>query len=280
MGVSFIAGGYDRPEQRFNITMANTSSSLILFAVMSQLILVLFDGRLPSKANDSSTTQISRGTAIIMVLIYAASIFFQLGSHKDLYAVPSPKTPTRRDRTESTSLLDDPSAHVVVEVAADDSPPETEEPELSFWAAIILLVLSTAVIGWSAECLVSSLDYLVTSTGISRVFVGLILLPIVGNAAEHATAVMCAMKDKMDITIGVAAGSAAQIAMFLIPCLVLVGWCLGIDEMTLAFDFLQLAFVFCAVILAHILLMVWSPFSVCDVWSLVLTRPRMVSRII
>lgn len=97
--------------------------------------------------------------------------------------------------------------------------------------------------------MVNSIDALTQQGGISKTFVGLILLPIVGNAAEHATAVTVACKDKMDLAIGVAVGSSMQIALLVIPFVVVLGWIMHIDEMTLFFDGFQIAILFVAVLL-------------------------------
>ncbi|OMP84504.1 Vacuolar calcium ion transporter [Diplodia seriata] len=90
--------------------------------------------------------------------------------------------------------------------------------------------------------------------GLSETFLGLILLPIVGNAAEHATAVTVAMKDKMDLAIGVAVGSSTQIALLVLPLTVLIGWIIGIDEMNLSFDGFQVAVLFVSVLLVNYLI--------------------------
>ena len=99
---------------------------------------------------------------------------------------------------------------------------EKEQPRLSIWVAIATLAISTAFVGICAEFMVGSINALVERGGISKTFVGLILLPIVGNAAEHATAVTVACKDKMDLAIGVAVGSSLQIALLVIPFVVVV----------------------------------------------------------
>ncbi|EQB51501.1 calcium/proton exchanger [Colletotrichum gloeosporioides Cg-14] len=102
--------------------------------------------------------------------------------------------------------------------------------------------------------MVSSIDAVTKASGISEEFVGLILLPIVGNAAEHATAVTVAIKDKMDLAIGVAVGSSMQVALFLIPLLVIIGWGMGKDDMTMSFDLFQVAVLFVAVLLVNYLI--------------------------
>jgi Ca2+/H+ antiporter len=125
---------------------------------------------------------------------------------------------------------------------------------LHFWVAIATLAGSTVIIALCAEFMVGSIDAITQNGALSDEFVGLILLPIVGNAAEHATAVTVAVKDKMDLAIGVAVGSSMQVALFLIPMLVVIGWGMGNDEMNLSFDTFQVAVMFVAVLLVNYLI--------------------------
>ena len=131
---------------------------------------------------------------------------------------------------------------------------ETEEPKLSKWVALFTLAASTALVALCAEFMVDSINAITATGSISRTFVGLILLPIVGNAAEHATAVTVACKDKMDLAIGVAVGSSMQIALLVIPFTVVLGWILGNNDMNLAFDGFQIAVLFVAVLLVNYLI--------------------------
>ncbi|KAL6789549.1 Ca2+ transporter [Trichoderma sp. SZMC 28013] len=131
---------------------------------------------------------------------------------------------------------------------------EEEDPQLHFWVAIATLAISTAIIALCAEYMVDSIDAITKNGALSEEFVGLILLPVVGNAAEHVTAVTVAMKDKMDLAIGVAVGSSMQVALFLIPMLVIIGWGMGNDEMNLSFDHFQVAVMFVAVLLVNYLI--------------------------
>lgn len=102
-------------------------------------------------------------------------------------------------------------------------------------AAAAVLVVTTIAVAVCAEYLVDSIDALVQKVPISKTFVGLVLLPIVGNAAEHVTAVVVAIKDKMDLAMGVAIGSSMQIALLVTPFLVILGWIIG-QDMTLHFE--------------------------------------------
>lgn len=131
---------------------------------------------------------------------------------------------------------------------------EGETPLLSKWVGLFTLAASTALVAFCAEGMVDSIDAITQGGHVSRTFVGLILLPIVGNAAEHATAVTVACKDKMDLAIGVAVGSSMQIALLVIPFVVVLGWCLGKEDMNLAFDGFQIAVLFVSVLLVNYLI--------------------------
>ncbi len=125
---------------------------------------------------------------------------------------------------------------------------------MSRTSAIILLLVSTGLVAVCAEFLVSSIDYLVSNTGVSEAFVGLIILPIVGNAAEHVTAVTVASKNKMDLAIGVAVGSSIQIALFVTPVIVLLGWILNKD-MSLYFSLFETISLFVSAFIVNFLVL-------------------------
>ena len=133
-------------------------------------------------------------------------------------------------------------------------PDDREEPQLYIWVAVLTLAISTAFVALCAEFMVGSVNALTERSGINKTFVGLILLPIVGNAAEHATAVTVAIKDKMDLAIGVAVGSSMQIALLIIPFVVIIGWIMGRDDMNLDFDGFQIAVLFVTVLLVNYLI--------------------------
>jgi Ca2+:H+ antiporter len=126
---------------------------------------------------------------------------------------------------------------------------DEEQPQLSIWVAVLTLTISTTFVALCAEFMVGSIDALTENGGISKTFVGLILLPIVGNAAEHATAVTVACKDKMDLAIGVAVGSSMQIALLVLPLIIVIGWIMGLENMTLYFDAFQVILLFVSVLL-------------------------------
>lgn len=124
---------------------------------------------------------------------------------------------------------------------------------LSRTSAVLLLLASTGLVAVCAEFLVDSIDYLVQNSGISQAFIGLIILPIVGNAAEHVTAVTMASKNKMDLAINVALGSSIQIALFVTPVIVLLGWAISTD-MSLYFSLFETISLFASAFIVNFLL--------------------------
>ena len=131
---------------------------------------------------------------------------------------------------------------------------ESDEPPMSQTASIILLLVSTGLVALCAEFLVGSINHLVESSPISEAFVGLILLPIVGNAAEHVTAVTVAAKNKLDLALGVSLGSSIQIALFVTPIVVLLGWMMDKD-MSLYFNLFETVSLFVATFIVNFLVL-------------------------
>ncbi|KAB8232202.1 Sodium/calcium exchanger protein-domain-containing protein [Aspergillus alliaceus] len=218
LGCCFLVGGLRYSEQSFNTTVASTMSSLMTVASASLIIpATLYASLSSAKANrDKNILILSHGTAIILLILYVMYLYFQLRSHASFFEETSPD-------------------------AENQGGAETEDEEehiLSPWAASVALVVVTILVAVCADYLVGSIDSIVEKTGMSRTFIGLILIPIVGNAAEHVTAVVVAWKGKMDLAIGVAIGSSLQIALFVTPFLVILGWILDVD-MTLHFHIFE-----------------------------------------
>ena len=190
----------------FNPTVASTMSSLLAVASASLIIPAVLYASIKQNGGETenSIMMLSRGTSIILLMIYVSYLYFQLKSHSDLFE-------------------------------AEDDDSDEGEPLLNAWQAGVMLVVVTLGVAICAEFLVDSIDAIVKSAHISKTFIGLILIPIVGNAAEHVTAVVVAYKDKMDLAIGVAIGSSLQIALFVTPFLVVLGWIMG-QAMTLHFE--------------------------------------------
>ncbi|KXS98319.1 hypothetical protein AC578_6848 [Pseudocercospora eumusae] len=232
LGMCFFFGGINRPEQHFNITVAQTAASLLALAIGSLIIPTAFQ---IFADVDNGVVPTSRGTSVLLLIVYACYLLFQLRTHTDMYNEPSQKTPKRssgkKDAGEAMKGLAMIGAasgaataggRVNQENLVHEQEEEEETPNLSIIGALITLAISTVFIALCAEYMVSAINAVAQS--VSQEFIGLILLPIVGNAAEHATAVTVAIKDKMDLSIGVAVGSSLQIALLVLPLMVLFSW--------------------------------------------------------
>jgi len=147
-----------------------------------------------------------------------------------------------------------PNDELINASAYEEEDEEPEEPQLHIMVAWATLAISTAIVGVCADFMVDGIGAVTGPGKMSVEFVGLILLPIVGNAAEHATAVTVAIKDKMDLAIGVAIGSSMQVALLVIPLLVVLGWIMDKDGMNLSFDGFQVAVLFIGILLVNYLL--------------------------
>ena len=184
---------------------------------------------------DKNILILSHGTAVILLILYILYLLFQLKTHAELF-----------DEEENGEAEGE----------------EKETPILSPPAAVVALVIVTVLVAVCAEYLVDSIDSIVETAHISKTFIGLILLPIVGNAAEHVTACVVAYKDKMDLAIGVAIGSSMQIALLVTPFLVILGWIIG-QDMTLHFETFETVVFFLSVLITNYLIAVSvvSPFT-------------------
>jgi Ca2+:H+ antiporter len=147
-----------------------------------------------------------------------------------------------------------PLPHLLSKTRVETKDDSEEKPKLSRTSAMVLLLVTTGLVAVCAEFLVDSIDYLVQTSGVSQAFIGLIILPIVGNAAEHVTAVTVASKNKMDLAIGVALGSSIQIALFVTPVIVLLGWILNTD-MSLYFSLFETISLFASAFIVNYLML-------------------------
>ncbi|RMZ66519.1 membrane bound cation transporter [Pyrenophora seminiperda CCB06] len=138
--------------------------------------------------------------------------------------------------------------------SSDEDDEDDDAPAMSIKAAIFMLLISTGLVAVCADFMSDAIEPMVETSGISQAFIGLIILPIVGNAAEHVTAVSVAMKNKMDLAIGIAVGSSIQIAIFITPVIVILGWAMG-KEMTLYFNIFETVALFVTVLVVNFLVL-------------------------
>ncbi len=229
MGASMLIGGLGRERQRFDRTATAVQSGMLLLAAAALAMPAIFQlverGGLPrpeAKAVDFSgdIESLSIGVAVILLLTYAAGLVFSLRTHKDLF---NP------------------------EHAADD---HVGEP----WTvrrSVMMLAIAGVAVGVMSEILVGSITEASKTVGLSPFFVGVIVVAIVGNAAEHWVAVYFAKRDRMDLSVNIAIGSSAQIALFAAPVLVLLSLVVGPFPMALVFNGFELGALFLAVLVAQ-----------------------------
>ncbi|WML42974.1 calcium/proton exchanger [Neobacillus sp. PS3-40] len=188
-GFSFFMGGLKYKRQEFNVYDARNNSGLLIFAVIVAFVIPeVFSINMKS----TETLTLSVGISFILIFLYLAALFFKLVTHRGVY----------QHEDESEGHLE-------------------EEPEWGKGKAIAILAISTVVVAYISEHLVHTIEYVATSFGWTELFIGVIIIAIVGNAAEHASAVLMAYKNKMDIAVEIAIGSTLQVAMFVAPVLVL-----------------------------------------------------------
>lgn len=217
LGTSLFCGGIANlsKEQKYDRKQADVNSLLLLLGLLCHVLPLMFRyaGVGESAAlTAQATLQLSRVSCIVMLIAYVGYLIFQLWTHRELFDAE----------------------------AEDNEDDETEEEEavLGFWSAFAWLVGMTIVIAILSEFVVGTIEAASDSWGISVSFISVILLPIVGNAAEHAGAIIFAFKNKLDISLGVALGSATQISMFVVPLCVVVSWIIGV-RMDLDFSLLE-----------------------------------------
>jgi Ca2+:H+ antiporter len=223
MGFSMLLGGLRYKEQEFQSTVARINASSMNLAVIAMLMPTAVN--YTSSGIDEGTLQkLSVVVAIALIAVYLLTLFFSMKTHSYLYDVG---------------------------VAGEEDGGFTEEgekPSLPLWTSVLLGV--TVLVAIESELLVESLESATSSLGLTELFTGIILLPIIGNAAEHATAVVVATKNKMDLAVSVALGSSLQIALFVAPVLVIAGSLLG-QPMDLNFNPFELVAVMVAVLIAN-----------------------------
>ncbi|MEC8874718.1 MAG: calcium/proton exchanger [Candidatus Thermoplasmatota archaeon] len=219
MGLAFVWGGMHHTEQRFSETQVSSNGSLLLLAMIVLIIPSVFHSTVGGDAGISGVENLSHIAALVLLLMYGLFLLFQFRTHVHLFAT-------------------DGQHH--------------EEPEMSQRDAIILLVLATVLVSWMAEILVHSVEEAAEEMDLPHLFIGVILLPLFGNAAEHFTAVSAAGKDKMDLSFAISMGSSTQIAVFVAPLMVVFAWLLKVP-LTFEFGVLETVSAFLAVLIVNII---------------------------
>jgi Ca2+:H+ antiporter len=224
LGVAMFAGGLRRDKQTFNRTSAGVQMTMLMLAAGALLMPAIFElvegqglpGPGAEAVNyDATVEHLSLAVAIVLIATYVLGLFFSMKTHRALFN------------------------------------PEYEEEDTWGWSvrtSMIALAVAGVLVGLMSEVLVGSISEASESIGLSEFFVGVIVVAIVGNAAEHWVAVLVAMKNKMDLAVNIAIGSSAQIALFVAPVLVIASFFMGPFPMALVFNGFELGAILLAIL--------------------------------
>ena len=228
MGAAMFVGGLGREKQTFSRTAASVQSTMLLLAATAMVMPAIFElveGKgLPDPGAEivnfgPTVEHLSLAVAIVLILSYAGGLVFSLKTHKSIF-----------------------------------NPPYEREEDTWGWSvrtSVIALAIAGVLVGLMSEILVGSITEASESVGLSEFFIGVIVVAIVGNAAEHWVAVLVAMKNKMDLAVNIAIGSSAQIALFVAPVLVIASFFIGAGPMPLVFNGFELGAVLLAMLVAQ-----------------------------
>ena len=215
LGASQLAGGFRYKSQSFNPHLAGVSVSLLVIAVIGLVVPALFHATHPDPLR-AATVRMSEFVAVLLMIGYGLSLVYSMWTHRAVFG------------------------------EGGDVAEGQEAPHWSLRRSLVILLVSAAAIGYLSELLVGSTQEATRQLGLSEVFVGLIVVPIIGNAAEHSSAVLMALKNRMDLSVGIAIGSSTQVALLIAPLLVFLGLAFG-QPMDLAFSLMEVASVVLAV---------------------------------
>jgi len=216
LGVSMIAGGFRREKQTFDRTSSAVGSTLLLLAAIGLVVPAIFHFAAQTAVQNATITlqreqalerTLSLEISIVLFVVYLLSLLFSLRTHRHLYAGQS---------------------H-----AAEAKAPASKDHA---GRGVITLIAATVLIAWMSELLVGAVEEASHTMGLTQVFVGVIVVAIVGNAAEHSTAVLVAIKNQMDLALNIAIGSSIQIALFVAPLLVFASYVIPGKPMDLRFS--------------------------------------------
>lgn len=217
LGMSMLAGGLKYKTQQFNKHSINITSSMLLFSVLGLGIPAIFTHAFPEADLTTQYEGLSVIISLLMLLVYAMQFVFSFVTHRALYE--------------------------------ETVPDEEEHKAASLPRAIIMLIASTVAIAVISEIFVGTVEPMAESAGLHKTFVGIILVPIIGNAAEHSSAIIMAVKNKMNASIEIALGSSLQIILFVVPVLTLLS--LFFTPMSIVFTPFELVAVTGSVLIAN-----------------------------
>ena len=238
LGSSFLIGGLRHKYQTFDKVSVLVNSTLLVFGS----IIVLFPTVMvnANQVDKDGGLSLSRCCALVALIIYCAFLYFQLITHSDLESVEddhNKEKPIRNTRSSSATadeLLangdEDGDVDIIFQIinededGDDDNDDDEEEDVLGVSYALFWLTIITLFISFLSDIVVDTIQEAAVDLKVPKLFIAAIVVPIIGNAAEHASAIVFAVKNKLNITLGVAVGSSNQIALMVLPLLVVIGW--------------------------------------------------------
>ena len=204
LGSAMLAGGLRHKVQKFNVAAARVRAMMLTLAAVALIIPAAYH-RLAGRASADGDAGLSLAISIILLLTYGLSLLFAFHTHAHLFR------PTNK------------------------APAEHESHGWSLTRSLSVLAVATILLGWISEILVGSVEAAARALGMSDIFVGVVIIAIIGNAAEHSTAITAAARDRMELSVGIAVGSSIQIALFVAPVLVLASYFIGPRPMDIVF---------------------------------------------
>ena len=237
MGAAIFAGCLKRKHMRFNRTMASTGSSLLFLSVIGLLVPSMFAATHQDAAGRIDLHTLSMWVSGILLFVYACSLWFSLKTHKEVLAIEGGKDWERPGQPAPDLNPMDDAGH---------------GPHMSTKTALTVLGVATLGVVFMAEMLIASVEITSRAWGMSQVFVGVVIVAVVGNAAEHSSAIMCAMRGNMDLGVNIPIESSKQIALFAAPFLVFFAAAIGVP-LDLDFSTFEILAVALSVIIVHMI---------------------------
>jgi len=225
LGASFLAGGMKFTRQTFNPTAAGLSATMLALSAVGLLVPAAFHAHLVAHHEQADELGVSVEIAIVLFAAYLLMLLFSLKTHKHLYTAG-------------------------VERHASGEPGYDEvDGHWPQWVCVTVLLAATALVGWMSEILVAAIEVTSHELGWTQLFVGVVVVAIVGNAAEHSSAILVALKNRMELSFQIAVGSGLQVALFVAPVLVFVSLLPGFPRMDLIFTMLEVVAVAVSVLI-------------------------------
>jgi Ca2+:H+ antiporter len=245
LGMSMLLGGLRHGTQVFNQKRASNNAILLVLAVLALLIPSMFSSTI-GPADSMEVEALSLGVALVMIVLYALGLIYTLKTQSG----PLAAVATMPASHAAAGAAHPPAASAASEIhpAPEAIKPEGNHAHWSVRTAIIVLLVSTAFVAYMSELLVGAVEPVMLSLGISEFFVGIILIPLIGNVAEHLVAVKVALQNHMDLSVEIAVSSSLQIALFVAPALVFISLIMG-NPLHLIFNNFELLALIAAVLI-------------------------------